>query len=292
MDFLRLASAVFLLICFWAPQASAWEYIEIKDEMRGTSAWHALTDAQAPGAATLSLRVIDGSAEKQGALFTVSGDRIRCNDYCQLNVRFGSGSVHEEMFNVDSTGTKLIPSEMPAFIGSVILSDVLFIEVPLIAGGTTQYKMGTAGLRFSRHIKPSFDFAGVALGGGPETISKSLHKAANVPSTLECYEGKDVRDVLDGVSIPSMSMCFYKGGLYSLVLNVSSKKERLAVSNILTKSFGRPEESTYAARWPHSTDKKISLNTTQAAFLKLGKGADEGMFMVQDKALDNIAPTK
>lgn len=286
--------SLLVLVCFFfvaSANAGAWRHQEVKDEMRGTVAKSAFltTKALNDPSVSLTMHLVDKGDKAQGIVFNLSGDSAACGDeICDVPVRFGAGSVASERMSVSKDGKTVIPNKSSAFAGSVSLSKELFIELPLVNGGRTQFKYEIDGPTFERVKNPSFSLMGISLGGSSSALSSEFKRVES--SSIDCREAKNVSNAIPGVVLSSARMCFYNDMLYLVFIDSNSKAESAAIAKYLTATFGEKDPESIFPSWPKDTGKVIDLYTAGAAFWPDSKNKAQGRYMVFDESISSLVP--
>ncbi|TXM51252.1 hypothetical protein FT666_21185 [Providencia rettgeri] len=170
-----------LLLCSVGFGAVAdWKYSEKVDEMRGGKSYMGTLKSEDNLGLSMEFNVLstDNKLAKK-VLLSVHGDTFDCNsEDCSILIRYGNGSIKEApIFPRD--GSWGIFDEQGSFIETARLVDSIFVEVPLVNRGTTQFKFKNKNLKW-RGIEGKKDFVNSFLN-----IDFSLPKDIN---HLESYE--------------------------------------------------------------------------------------------------------
>jgi hypothetical protein len=282
------------LLCCSAALATAWERYEVKDEMRGSVSHGASLRAKASDEpdVSLTMQMIDEGEKEQGIVLQLAGARAACDkNICDVNVRFDGGSVLEQSMAFNSDRTTAIPTTPSAFAGAVGLSSVVFIEMPVVGRSPIQFKFEVEGAPFPRVKTPSFNFAGIALGGSAANISPDF-KVDPAVTTHDCREAKDVAGLIPGVTVKSVRMCFYKDMLSSMFIETIGKKDFDAVSKLLDTQLGKRDAGGFFQHWPASTGKVLDMRAVSAVFWPGGKVKGVGSFFITDESISYLIPKK
>lgn len=272
--------------------AEPWERYELKDEMRGTVTHGASIKVKAvnsPGV-SLVMQVIDKGSREQAVVFQLSGGKIACDkDICDVSVRFGDGSVTEESMAVDRARTTLLPTRSSAFSGAVGLSPAVFIEISLQSAPAAQFKFEIDGAPFPRVRTPSFKFAGVALGDGPENLRPEF-KPVQASPDVDCREARALQNEVPRITVVSARMCFYEKKLYMAFIDTSGKNDYEAMAKYMTSQFGKKDAESYFQTWPAGTGKILDMRAASATFWPKGKNKGVGQFLVMDESIALTVP--
>ncbi|QZP24480.1 hypothetical protein [Pseudomonas mosselii] len=114
---------------------AGWVSSEIKDEMRSSSTQMYTQEASPINGSgpKLTVRVFDKGDGAPSAMLDLSRARVegcpeRGETTCELEVRFGDGTVKKVLFSTED-GKQFIPTEMGAFFGALYHGDKLFVEM-------------------------------------------------------------------------------------------------------------------------------------------------------------------
>nr|GFB80970.1 hypothetical protein [Tanacetum cinerariifolium] len=274
--------------------AAPWERYEVKDEMRGTVTHGASIKAKGTddGDVSLMMQVIDKGEREQAIIFLLTGAKAACDKKtCDVSVRFEQGEVIEESMAFSPDHSTVIPTKPSAFAGAVGLSSVVFIEMPVAGRSPVQFKFEVEGAPFPRVRSPSFKFAGVALGDGAANIASDF-KPDPTPTSLDCWDAKDVSGVIPETSLKSVRMCFFKDMLSTIYIDTAGKKDFDSVSKFMDAQFGKSDSGGFFQTWPSSTGKVLDMRTSEATFFPRGKVKGSGLFIVSDGSIDYLVPKK
>lgn len=288
-----ICSSTLALLLTATANAASWENYTNTDEMRGTETQgamlkvHALDDVNS----TLTVNIINKSRTSQGVVFHLdSSTRIACKEKnCDVDVRFGDGSVVSHTMAVDADRKTLIPTESSSFAGSISLVNTFFVELPMAGGGRKQFKFEPDSPAFPRVYSPAFRIVGMALGGKQGDLPESFKSVAAADS-VACREGKDIAGELEKGKISSARLCFFNGLFYMAFLESKNKADHLAIAKYLSNQLGPKEADSYMERWPADNGKVINTSTMSASYWPDPKVKDAGQFMVIDNAIADLVP--
>lgn len=271
-----------------------WVSSEIKDEMRSSSVKvHTINSKPINGSGpSLTLRVIDKGDGDPGAMLDLARARVddcpeRGEKTCDLELKFGDGSVKKIMFATDD-GQKFIPTEMGAFFGAVFHGEKLFVEMH-VDGYPYQYHFTLDPLPVQYTPGPEIEVAGFKIGSKYEKDRPDLDRVKSDAGD-ECFSGKNVKNVIDGATFESVSMCFYKGAFYQAIITPGTKAAYQSGYKKMVKAFGKPDPDGIYPSWPDDKDLMISRNPRSAAYFTVGKGNYNHPFIISDESWTLLVP--
>lgn len=269
-----------------------WTPYQQKDEMRGTTTnTYALREtAIGNESISMALTVIEKQGKAEGVVFSVAGDKIACMEkYCIAEIRFDDGGVQKTSIVVAEDRSLASPADSSAFVGSLALSKILYIEIPLKGAGSSQFKFVTDGAKFERVFSPEFAFAGMQLGGQVSGLPDGFSPDQKNPA-LNCGVAEGLSGAIPGVKLSKARVCLFQGRFYSASITAANKAEFDRVAAFVSKAYGKPDSDRTYPKWPKPTDKMVQHNTSDVTFWPDAKTKGGGNFFIVDNAISPLVP--
>lgn len=273
---------------------AGWVSSEIKDEMRSSSTQMYTQEASPINGSgpKLTVRVFDKGDGAPSAMLDLSRARVegcpeRGETTCELEVRFGDGTVKKVLFSTED-GKQFIPTEMGAFFGALYHGDKLFVEMH-VDGYPYQYRFTLDRLPTKYDQHPDIEILGFKLGSKYEAERPTL-EASKVDGDKECFWGENTQDVFKGTKVEKVSICFYKGVFYQAIITPGNQAAYQAGYSLVVKAFGKPDPDGVYPRWPDDKDLRINRNIRSAAYMAIKKGDYKAPFLITDDSWDLLVP--